>query len=227
VLYQYKLSSGSTWTTACTASTTPWSCAWASTGVADGSYDVRAIATDVAGLQTTSAAVNARIVDNSSTPTGTDVQTANGGATAGKAEVSDSITFTFSEPIAPASILSGWDGTSTSVVVRIDDFTTTPFDRLTVWNSTDAAQTALTAANGVRLGGDYVPASGVKFNATMVMSGSTVTVTFTSVRSGGVNATAALNGTMQWSPSASATDLAGHAVGTGVVNETGVSDKEF
>jgi hypothetical protein len=32
---------------------------------------------------------------------------------------------------------------------------------------------------------------------------------------------------MQWSPSASALDLAGHAVGTATFNETGAGDKEF
>src|SRR5213078_2921257 len=222
-----KLTSGSTWTTACTGSTSPWSCSWASTGVTDGSYDVRATATDAAGLQTTSTAITARIVDNDTTPTGTDVQTANGGSTSGKMEANDSITFTFSEQIAPGSILSGWNGSSTSVVVHVDDFTTSPYDRLTVYNSGDTTMTALTAANGVRLGGNYIVAGGAKFNATMVMSGNTVTVTVTSLASGAVQGTAASNGTMQWSPSASALDLAGHAVGTATVNETGVSDKEF
>jgi hypothetical protein len=44
VTYQYKLTSGSTWTNACTASSSPFSCAFDTSGLADGIYDFRAIA---------------------------------------------------------------------------------------------------------------------------------------------------------------------------------------
>jgi hypothetical protein len=229
VVYQYKLSSGSTWSTACTGSTSPWSCNWASTGVAENAYDLRAIATDTAGNQTTSAASTNHIVDNDNTPTGTDVQTTEGGGTAGKAQVNDTIRFTFSEPVLPGSILSGWTGASgTAVVVRIDDFAS--LDRLSVWDGTDAAITNLTtdsASAGVSLFGNYT-VGGVKFNGTMTMSGTVVTVTLNSIRSGTVPAGAVTAQTMQWVTSTGVTDLAGNPVVSQSVGESGgTADRDF
>ena len=58
-------------------------------------------------------------VDNSP-PAAADVQTANaGGGTVGRAQLGDTLTLTFSEPIDPATVLSGWDGGSRNVVVRM------------------------------------------------------------------------------------------------------------
>ena len=70
VEYQYKLSSGSTWTNACSSSTSPYSCSFNTASVADGLYDFRAIATDNAGRTGTSAAVTSRRIDNTD-PTAT------------------------------------------------------------------------------------------------------------------------------------------------------------
>lgn len=69
VLYQYKTSAGAVWNTACTGSTTPFTCNFNTVPLAAGLYDFRAIATDLAGNQTTSAAVTGRRVDNTP-PTG-------------------------------------------------------------------------------------------------------------------------------------------------------------
>lgn len=59
-----------TWTTICTASTDPYNCRFDTTAgaTADGKYDLRAIATDLAGNTTTSATLTGRTIDNS-TPT--------------------------------------------------------------------------------------------------------------------------------------------------------------
>ena len=48
----------------CTQATSPISCAWNTTALADGLYDLRTVATDVAGNQTISAPVYNRRVDN-------------------------------------------------------------------------------------------------------------------------------------------------------------------
>ena len=65
VQYQYKLSSTGTWSTACTASSSPFSCSFATGSLTDGSnYDFRAVATDVAGNSTTSTAFTNRKPDN-------------------------------------------------------------------------------------------------------------------------------------------------------------------
>jgi chitinase len=65
--FEYKPSAGSTWSTACTDATppSPFSCAWNTTAVADGAYDVRSVAIDAAGNARTSTTGSARVVDNS------------------------------------------------------------------------------------------------------------------------------------------------------------------
>jgi hypothetical protein len=68
VQYQYKTSAGTVWTNACLASTTPFTCNFNTASVADGLYDFRAIATDLAGNQTTSASVTNRRIDNTAPP---------------------------------------------------------------------------------------------------------------------------------------------------------------
>jgi chitinase len=55
---------GASYTTVCTATTAPYSCSWATAGLADGPYKVRAIATDKADNADTSAVVSSRVVDN-------------------------------------------------------------------------------------------------------------------------------------------------------------------
>ena len=53
----------STWTTICTATVAPYSCSWVTTAVADGTYQLRAIATDTAGYSATAAAVSTIVVN--------------------------------------------------------------------------------------------------------------------------------------------------------------------
>ena len=64
VRIQYKSSSSGTWLDVCTDGTAPYSCSATTTAVADGLYDFRAVATDVAGNTTTSDPVTGRRVDN-------------------------------------------------------------------------------------------------------------------------------------------------------------------
>ena len=45
--------------------------------------------------------------------------TSNGGATVGRLESGDWIRLTWNEAIAPASVLAGWNGSSTAVRVRV------------------------------------------------------------------------------------------------------------
>jgi hypothetical protein len=70
-------------------------------------------------------------------------------------------------------------------------------------------------------------------NATIWFLGSTMTMTGSSVQVVlgapflGTPTTAAGNGTMTWTPSATASDLAGNAASTTPVNESGPADREF
>ncbi|GAA2074066.1 hypothetical protein GCM10009821_10740 [Aeromicrobium halocynthiae] len=57
-------SNGSSWTTLCTRTSSPYSCAYDTKQLANGTYSVRAVATDVVGNSATSATVTGRVVDN-------------------------------------------------------------------------------------------------------------------------------------------------------------------
>ncbi|HET7444624.1 MAG TPA: hypothetical protein VFJ57_08200 [Solirubrobacterales bacterium] len=162
-------------------------------------------------------------VDNTA-PAGADIQTTNGGAVAGRADAGDKITFTFSKEIDPNSVLAGWSGASTAVVVRLNNATN---DTATIFNSTNATQLPLGSINLGRT--DYTTAN-VTFGAsgtasTMVMSGNQIIITLGTQSAAAT--TAAATGTMSWTPSATATDAAGNATSTTAVNESGTADKEF
>jgi Bacterial Ig domain len=209
----------STWTTICTDSSSPYSCSWNTTAVPDAGYDLRAITTDNANNVTYSSTVSNRVVDNAA-PTATDIQSTNhAGGTAGQPEQGDTLVFTFSEQIAPGTIVSGWNGTGTqNVTVTMDSG-----NHLTI--------TGATLVNGfVTLGGTGYVQSGktvVFSSSTISQSGSTITLTlgspdkpqFTQVGSAGASS---------WPVAAGLTDLAGNTLVTPVTkNETGGSDAEF
>lgn len=218
VIIQRKLSTGSTWTTICTDTTSPYSCAL--TGLADGTYDFRAQATDTVGHTSTSATVASRTVDDTA-PTAANIQAVNGGTgTAGKVDAGDVITFSFSEAIAPASILSGWTGTSTAVNVRLTDGGGS-LDTLAVYDTTNTTKLNL---GDVALKANRT-AAGARYAATMTMSGSTVTVTVGGLISGATLPSASTT-PMVWSPSTAATDLAGNAMSAATATETG-TDVDF
>jgi hypothetical protein len=216
VAFQYKLSSGSTWTTISTDTTTAYTGSWNTTGL-NGTYDIRALSTDIAGNQSTST-VTGIVIDNT-VPTATDIQTANGTGTLGRPDAGDVITFTYSEPILPSSILAGWTGASTPVVVRLSNGGT---DRLRIRNAANTTQLPL---GTVKIGNAWVTQT-ANFNATMVMSGNTIVVTM-GAQTNGTVATSATTYNMSWTPSATATDLAGNPMSTTARTETGAADREF
>lgn len=61
---QYSQGTTGTWKALCTVAAAPWSCRYDTTALTGGTYAFRAVATDAAGLQTTSAIVANRVVDN-------------------------------------------------------------------------------------------------------------------------------------------------------------------
>lgn len=63
VTIEYSVAGSGTWVTMCTDTTAPYSCAWNTTGLADGRYDLRARATDKAGHETTSDAVRTAVAN--------------------------------------------------------------------------------------------------------------------------------------------------------------------
>jgi hypothetical protein len=195
--------------------------------VSDGGYDLRAVTTDNAGNSTSSSVVVNRVVDNTA-PTATNIQTTNGGATLGKAEQSDTITFTFSEQIAPASVLAGWDGTAASMTVRMVGSATNT--TLTVWDAANTTQLPFTSSS-VTLNGTYIQSGKtVTFStSSMVQSGSTITITL-GTPNGNANfrQTVGTAGQISWPTSSTMTDVAGNALTAGTVSESQPpNDAEF
>jgi hypothetical protein len=186
-------------------------------------YRVRAYNSGNSGYSNTASATTAN-----DTPTAADVQIVNGGSTVGKPELGDTITLTYSEAMSPSSMLSGWNGSSANVVVRITNTGNTD-DTVTIWNSTNSTQVNL---GTVHTNGDYVTSAGDTIfgssgtPSTMVMSGNTVTITLGTLNSGSVRTDGNSN-TTQWNPSTSATDLMGTSCSSTAANESGILDDDF
>jgi hypothetical protein len=165
-------------------------------------------------------------VDNT-VPSAADIQTANGGAVAGRAEQGDRITYSFSEPIDPNSILSGWDGNAADVVVRLNNGALSQPDSTLVYNAANSIQLSL---GTVALGNSGYVATSRTFGATgtksrIVLAGNTITVTL-GTASGSVT-DPSVSATMTWTPTSSAYDRAANAMNTATRNESGPLDKEF
>ena len=185
------------------------------------------------------ATVSITVIDNVA-PTAVDIQATNGGGLniSGYLEEGDSITYTFSEPINPNSILAGWNGTTTNVVVRGDNGGSSN-DTLRIYNSNN---TALLPLGTIDLGRtDFIYQIGgngpITFGATgtastMTMSGNTITIVLGDYDSPAFgdyrNITLVLtSGSLRWSPSSAISDLAGNTLSGGTANESGSSDRDF
>ena len=208
------------WYEICRDTTAPYTCAGDSTTVADGTYNVRVVVVNGAGV-TTTGTPSPLAVDNP--PRGTDVQAGNGGANAGRLQSGDWVRLTWTETIAPASVLAGWTGSSQAIRVRITDAGTN--DQMDFLNSAGTTRLNLVStAADLKLGGNYVTST-TTFNATMTQSGASITVTLGSLISGSVATAGAA--TMTWLPSAGATDATGHPSSTAQVTESGAADVDF
>ncbi|MET1133599.1 MAG: Ig-like domain-containing protein [Aeromicrobium sp.] len=238
VRIQYAPTGGSTWTDVCTDSTSPYACSWDTTKVASAVYDLRAVLLDGSG-RTTISALETVPVDNSPLA-GADVQTANGsGSTAGLVGANDTITFTYTAQVNPASVMAGWNGSATTVQVRLRDGNVSALMRGNKGDTLDVLHGSTVLGLGsVNLKGDYVRLlRTVSLNATMTASTTTVnglerTVvtlklgTFATGKAGDLrsNTTAAA---MVWTPSNAATDMSGSRCSTANVTESGTADKDF
>jgi hypothetical protein len=230
VQIQYAPAKGSVFTTVCTDTTAPYTCDWTTTAVADGAYDLRAVLRDAQGRETASALVAARQVDNAPLR-GVDVQTANGGTTAGRLDARDSITYTYTGEVVPSSVAAGWDGTQgLPVVVTLNG--TTSGSVLTVGRTGGTVN-----LGSVNLRQTYIRSgrtatfAATLTKSTVVVNGvtrSTFTVTLDTATGGaGQLRTTSTAAAMVWTPSAAVVDLAGKPCSTSPVTETGVLDREF
>jgi hypothetical protein len=131
---------------------------------------------------------------------------------AGKPEAGDTVTLTYSEAMNPGSMLSGWNGSSTNVVVRITDGNATNSlnDKLTVWDASNTNQVAL---GTIDLASRNYVTGDVSFSAsTITLSGAgALTITLGTVSDITKIGTDSGNTKLSWAPSSAATDLAGNA----------------
>jgi hypothetical protein len=209
-----------TWYEFCRDTTAPYTCSGDSAAVADGTYSIRVVVQNNAGVKTYSTPSSITI-DNA--PRGSDVQAGNGGLTAGLLEPGDWVRLTWSEQIAPGSVLSGWNGAAQAIQVRIADAGTN--DQMDFLDATGATRLNLVStAADLKLGGNYVTST-TTFNATMSQSGSSITVTLGSLILGAPVTAAA--STMTWLPSTGATDTTSHATISALVTESGTADVDF
>jgi hypothetical protein len=189
------------------------------TALAPGTYTAVVTQTDTSGNTGTSNA-NTFTVDTAK-PTATSVAATNkAGGTAGKIENGDTVTFTYSEPIAAASVWSGWNGASTSVNVRFTEASSA--DTFTILTAT----TGTINLGSVATNGDYVSAT-TTFAGTMVRSadGASIVVTLGTPTSVRVTPVTAKN--MKWTVGAGITDLAGNTITTPASYTEPVSDVDF
>lgn len=221
VIFERRLVGNTNWSTICFDFTAPYGCNWDTTSVTDGSYELRVRAFDAGGRSTT-VTIAARPVDNTA-PQGAAVESGNGGATAGLMEAGDWVRLTWTEQIAPASVLGGWDGTP--VAIRVQVVNNGNSDEMNFWDATGNTRLGLAdAANNLRLNANFVTSS-AWFDATMAQNGASLTVTLGAPLSGNLTTAAAAN--MRWRTSTAATDLAGNPVVAANVNESNPSDRDF
>jgi hypothetical protein len=213
---------GGVWYPFCHDTSAPYTCSGDSAQVPDGTYQIRVVVVNNAGVKTTSSPTSITI-DNPPAPA--DVQAGNVTAgTPGLLEAGDWVRLTWSEQIAPGSVLSGWNGSGQAILVKVADNLSN--DTMDFYNAAGTTRLNLTGVPAdLKLGGNFVSGA-VNFNATMTQSGSSITVTLGAPVGTPTLPTAAAS-TMTWAPSSAAADLTGHASRTNTVSETGGLDVDF
>jgi chitinase len=178
------------------------------------------------GAVTASAYITANTADISSTisaslsrdivaPSGSNIKGTNGAVSA-TLDSGDTLIYSFSEAMDPATIKSGWNGSSTAVSVAVTHGTT---DLITVTGTNLGSVDTKTL---------YSKKTFACPTSTIVMSGSTVTLTLggCSTSTSDIH-TGVANGAFQWTPTATMTDQAGNSMSTAVTNESGGAQLNF
>ena len=197
--------------------TTSWSLAFPATNFpADGSYTIRAVATDLGGNTASSSTSFVMDVTNPS-PTALTLINANGLVTPG----TDEVRITYSEPLSVSSICSTWSGAGdqtlggSGVVVTITDNGAN--DTLTV-----VAGACTLHIGSVATGADYVAATST-FSGSLAATESRVTWTASTrmltvhiglLATGVLNAVPQTAATATYTPDAAISDVSGNAIVT-------------
>jgi len=184
--------------------------------------------TDLAGNNSlASTSTDNTVTYDTTAPTAFSVSTSNGTGTAGLPETGDSTTLTFSEEIKTATVLAGWSGNATNIVVRATDGGSAN-DTLTFFNSANTTQLPL---GSLDLGSKTYFTGNVTFGASgtassmsaVTTAGKTVvTISFGTVsdatKTGQDGNSKSI---VTWTPSSTVTDLAGNGLNATTLPVTG------
>jgi chitinase len=174
-------------------------------------------------------------VDNTP-PAASDVQSTNvSGGTVGRLDKGDSFTLTYTSTMDPYSILSGWTGATTDVAVGLVDGGGTTSDYLQVYTaaSTPTSLTQIAVGTVYLNSPNYIDAgtymtfgiSGSAVPSTMTRNGASITIVLgTPSTTPDTNTTPAA---MTWTPSTTATDIAGNANTATTVTQSGTIRVNF
>jgi large repetitive protein len=140
-----------------------------------------------------------------------------GGGIVGRAEQGDIVTYTWSEPIDPESLVAGWNGGSpTTVTARISNGGGNA--RFRIRNATGLTTLPF---GTIYLRRNYVSASTNFPNSTITMIGNTVTVVLGAPAVPGNINTVTVATTPTWTPSTAAYDVAGNAMAAAAITLPG------
>jgi hypothetical protein len=216
-LYAGSAASG---TPAQTLTATPAGGSWSVTPAAltDGTWTVQAAQSNAAGTGLSTAVSFA--VDTAG-PSAVSLTASNGTGTAGRIDVGDTLAFTYSEKVAPASLLAGWDGSSRSATFQVRDGNgQNPNDGLAAFQSGAAVNVGtVTLGSPNYVGGNGTPTVTATMSLSTVAGRSVLTFQVTSVATGNATLGTVASATTAWTPSTSVTDLAGNAATGGTVSQ--------
>ena len=179
VTFQRSPAGAGTWTNICAADTTPpYSCSFNTTAVADAFYDIRAVATDNFP-RTANSMVASRFVENVA-PTGVDVQTTNGGVAQPARRLRHDLPH-LERADRPGLGPPRLDGSLTAM--RVNFTNNASNDRIELRNSAGSAQLNLVfSPTDLHAGAQLRRREhGAYFDATMVRTGNTITITLGTV----------------------------------------------
>jgi hypothetical protein len=188
-------------------------------GHAAGSFSISVTAADLVSPPNSGLTSFTAVVDNTapfaSTVTASPAVVVTNGGTVNRADAGDTITYLWNEPIDPASIIAGWDGTgSQNVTVNLQNKGSG--DSVSIFNSANTLQLPLGVVALKTT--DYVTAStnfGGPTNATrstMTWDSTTgaITVRLGPADATGTVTTATTTSQMVWTPQSAAFDRAGN-----------------
>ena len=185
-------------------------------------------ATDQVPLSATAAF---SVTGDNTVPSASDVQATNvAGGTANTPELGDTMILTYNEVMDWTTILAGWNGSTTNVVLRLVNAGGNNGDYIEVWSPSSV----LLPVGTVNLNNKDLlqgaPGGYVTFGATGTPTGMTAsgsTISFVLGTASGAIGTAAAAAAMTWTPATGVTDRAGNAMSLTPRTETGGSDQDF